>query len=67
MTRNPYLAHGAVLISSALLLLTPGFGIAQTAATATLLGTVTDPSGAAVAGATIELTDQSVTKLAGKW
>ncbi len=49
----------------AMLLAVPGLAYAQTAATATITGTVTDPTGALVPGAEIELTD-SATNLTRK-
>lgn len=46
-------------VSTLIFVLTAAPAWAQTAVTATVLGTVTDPSGAAVAGAVVELKDES--------
>ena len=48
-----------LLCSASLWLVTPSAAWAQSTSTGTVVGTVTDPSGALVAGATITLTDAS--------
>src|SRR5215467_3039498 len=52
-----------VFVLAAFLVLTPGKMFAQMAGTGSIAGTVTDPSGAAVAGATATLTDISTSSV----
>src|ERR1700746_3260810 len=49
----------AVGLSLGLLVPVPSALLAQSASTGTIAGTVTDPSGAAIAAATVTLTDKS--------
>ncbi len=56
-------ARGVFGILLACILLIPAGLLAQTSTTATVVGTVTDPTGALVAGATVELTDKSTNQV----
>ena len=54
---RPSIRRFVILAAAAVSLITAKLSWSQTAATATIVGTVTDPSGGAVPGAVVELTD----------